>query len=122
MTGLSFELTEEQEQLRQRSATSPTGSARGIPEEYGGQGGDLLDQTIVCEELSCTLGGLAWLRGITVWSERVMVAAMCTGILQAVLEDAVAYASQRHAFGKPIGQMQAIKHGIADIAMKLETA
>jgi alkylation response protein AidB-like acyl-CoA dehydrogenase len=40
----------------------------GIPEEYGGQGGDLLDQTIVCEELSRTLGGLAWLWGITVWS------------------------------------------------------
>jgi len=55
-------------------------------------------------------------------AERVMVAAMCTGILQGVLEDAVAYASQRHAFGKPIGQMQAIQHGIADIAMKLETA
>ena len=55
-------------------------------------------------------------------AERVMVAAMCTGILQGVLEDAVAYASQRPAFGKPIGQMQAIQHGIADIAMKLETA
>jgi acyl-CoA dehydrogenase len=53
-------------------------------------------------------------------AERVMVAAMCTGILQGVLEDAVAYASQRHAFGKPTGQMQAIKHGIADIAMKLD--
>jgi len=26
----------------------------GIPEEYGGQGGDLLDQTIVGEELSRT--------------------------------------------------------------------
>jgi acyl-CoA dehydrogenase len=36
-------------------------------------------------------------------AERVMVAAMCTGILQGVLEDAVAYASQRHAFGKPSG-------------------
>jgi acyl-CoA dehydrogenase len=55
-------------------------------------------------------------------AERVMVAAMCTGILQGVLEDAVAYAQQRHAFGKPIGQMQAIQHGIADIAMKLDTA
>jgi Acyl-CoA dehydrogenase, N-terminal domain len=39
-----------------------------VPEEYGGQGGDLLDQTIVCEELSRTMGGLAWLWGITVWS------------------------------------------------------
>jgi alkylation response protein AidB-like acyl-CoA dehydrogenase len=301
VTGLSFDLTEEQEQLRQavRDFTErecpkdvarrleaakdfPEDLARriakaglngiGIPEEYGGQGGDLLDQTIVCEELSRTLGGLAWLWGINVWSgaravlhhgnaaqkerylpavasgdlrfafamtepaggtdvlramttkaspadggyvlrgtkiwsttahvadrimvtartssqdpkpsrgltiflvdgkspgltatpipkigmrslgscevvfddvfvpaadvlgevgegwrqvtsslnaERVMVAAMCTGILQGVLEDAVAYASQRHAFGKPIGQMQAIQHGIADIAMKHQSA
>jgi acyl-CoA dehydrogenase len=301
VTGLSFELSEEQEQLRQMvrdfadreapkevarrleaSKDFPEDLARriakaglngiGIPEEYGGQGGDLMDQTIVCEELSRTLGGLAWLWGINVWSgaravlhhgnaaqkesylpavasgdlrfafamtepaggtdvlramttkaspadggyvlrgtkiwsttahvadrimvtartssedpkpsrgltiflvdgkspgltatpipkigmrslgscevvfddvfvpeadvlgevgegwrqvtsslnaERVMVAAMCTGILQGVLEDAVAYASQRHAFGKPIGQMQAIQHGIADIAMKHHSA
>jgi acyl-CoA dehydrogenase len=298
--GLSFELTDEQQALREMvhdfaerecpkdvaraleaAKEFPEDLARriakaglngvGVPEEYGGQGGDLLDQTIVCEELSRTLGGLAWLWGITVWSgarailhhgdagqrehylpavasgdlrfafamtepgggtdvlramttkaspaeggyvlrgtkiwsttahvadrimvtartseeakpsrgltiflvdrtspgltatpipkigmrslgscevvfddvfvpsqdvlgevgqgwrqvtsslnaERVMVAAMCTGILQGVLEDAVAYAQQRHAFGKPIGQMQAIQHGIADIAMKLDTA
>src|SRR3954453_22744 len=54
-------------------------------------------------------------------SERIMVAAMCTGILAGVLEDALAYASERPAFGKPIGQMQAIQHKIADIAMNLET-
>ena len=54
-------------------------------------------------------------------SERIMVAAMCTGILTGVLEDAIAYASERTAFGKPIGQMQAIQHKIADIAMNLET-
>lgn len=243
----------------------------GIPEEYGGQGGGLIEQTIVCEELSRSLAGLAWMWGITVWSgaravlhhgteiqrrtllpqvatgelrfafamtepdggtdvlramktrarrvegghvlrgtkiwsttahvadrimvtartgdgpkpshglsvflvdrrsdgltatpipkigmrslgscevrfddvfvpdtdllgvvddgwrqvtsslnaERIMVAAMCTGILRGVLEDAVAYASQREAFGRPIGGMQAIQHGIADIAMKADAA
>jgi alkylation response protein AidB-like acyl-CoA dehydrogenase len=55
-------------------------------------------------------------------AERIMVAAMCTGILRGVLEDAVAYAGQREAFGRPIGAMQAIQHGIADIAMRTETA
>ncbi|MTD13440.1 acyl-CoA dehydrogenase [Nakamurella sp. YIM 132087] len=55
-------------------------------------------------------------------SERIMVAAMCTGILRAVLEDALEYAGQRHAFGRPIGQMQSIQHSIADMAMKLDTA
>ncbi|HEY1974816.1 MAG TPA: acyl-CoA dehydrogenase family protein [Pseudonocardia sp.] len=243
----------------------------GIPEHYEGQGGDILDQVIVCEELSRTLAGLAWMWGITVWSgakavlthgspeqrdrwlpaiargelrfafamtepdggtdvlramrtkatrvdggyllngtkvwsttahvadrimvlartsadskpsrglsvflvdgasaglratpipklgmrslgscevafqdvfvpeedllgdlddgwrqitgslnsERIMVGAMCTGILRGVLEDAIGYAQQRTAFGKPIGQMQAIQHGIADIAIALESA
>jgi acyl-CoA dehydrogenase len=242
----------------------------GVPEEYGGQGGDLIDQVIVCQELSRSLGGLAWLWGVTVWSgakaisahgtpeqrdrylpavaggemifafaltepdggtdvlramrttatrteggwrlngtktwstmahvadkilvlartseeekasrgltmflvdgqaeglratpipkigmrslgscevrledvfvadedtlgdvgggwhqvttslnsERIMTAAMCTGILEGVLEDAVRYAQERTAFGKPIGQMQAIQHQIADLAIDLET-
>jgi alkylation response protein AidB-like acyl-CoA dehydrogenase len=57
----------------------------------------------------------------TLNSERIMVAAMCTGILGGVLEDAIAYASQRTAFGKPIAQMQSIQHKIADIAINLET-
>ncbi len=243
----------------------------GIPEVYGGQGGDIVDQVIVCEELSRSLAGLAWMWGITVWSgakavishgseeqrqrwlprissgdlrfafamtepdggtdvlramrtkaarvdggyvlngakmwsttahvadrimvlartaelakpsdgltvflvdgkapgltatpipkigmrslgscevgfkdvfvadadilgevdagwrqvttslnsERIMVGAMCTGILRGVLEDAIDYAKARTAFGKPIGQMQAIQHGLADVAMSVETA
>jgi acyl-CoA dehydrogenase len=53
--------------------------------------------------------------------ERIMVAAMCTGILRGVLEDAIAYAKDRHAFGKPIGALQAVQHHIADIAMNVET-
>src|SRR4029079_8072921 len=242
----------------------------GVPEEYGGQGGDIIDQCIVCEELSRSLGGLAWLWGLTVWSgakalllhgsdaqreellpkiadgsltyafaltepgggtdvlramrtrarpvdggyalrgnkiwstlahvadrilvlarsadadkpsrgltmcnvdghsagltatpipklgmralgscevsfddvfvpeadvlgevgggwrqvtaslnsERIMVAAMCTGILRGVLEDAIAYAKEREAFGKPIGALQAVQQHIADIAMDVET-
>jgi acyl-CoA dehydrogenase len=242
----------------------------GIPEEYGGAGGDIMDQVIVCEELSRSLAGLAWLWGITVWSgakaillhgtedqrreylprvargelkfafaltepgggtdvlramrttavkvdggwalngtkiwsttsnvadkilvlartsegerpsrgltmflvggqspgykatplaklgmralascevhlddvfvadedvlgdvdrgwaqvtnslnsERIMTAAMCTGILRAVLEDALEYAGQREAFGRAIGGFQAIQHRIAEIAMNLET-
>jgi acyl-CoA dehydrogenase len=56
----------------------------------------------------------------TLNNERIMVAALCCGILQGVLEDAVAYAKERTAFGKPIGQMQRIQHYIADIATWLE--
>lgn len=37
----------------------------GIPEEYGGQGGDIITQMIIARELARPLGGLAWIWGIT---------------------------------------------------------
>jgi len=58
----------------------------------------------------------------TLNNERIILAAVCCGVGQAVLEDAVEYARERKAFGKPIGQFQAIQHYIADIAMELEQA
>jgi acyl-CoA dehydrogenase len=38
--------------------------AIGIPEEYGGQGGDVITQVIVARELARSLGGLTWVWGI----------------------------------------------------------
>jgi acyl-CoA dehydrogenase len=38
------------------------------------------------------------------------------------MEDAIAYATERHAFGRPIGNFQIIQHWIADMAMKLAQA
>ena len=49
-------------------------------------------------------------------NERIMVGAQCLGAIDGVLENALAFAKQRHAFGRPIGQFQAIQHYIADIA------
>lgn len=37
----------------------------GIEEAYGGQGGDILAQTLVARELARSLGGLAWVWGLT---------------------------------------------------------
>lgn len=37
----------------------------GIPEELGGQGGDVLMQMVLARELARSLGGLAWIWGIT---------------------------------------------------------
>jgi acyl-CoA dehydrogenase len=54
--------------------------------------------------------------------ERIMVAALTNGIGQAALEDMVDYAKTREAFGRPIGQYQAIQHKIADTVMELEFA
>jgi butyryl-CoA dehydrogenase len=49
-------------------------------------------------------------------NERIMVGAQCLGAIDGVLEEALDYAQQRHAFGRPIGSFQAIQHYIADIA------
>lgn len=56
----------------------------------------------------------------TLNSERIMNGANCTGALAGVLEDMVAYAKERIVFGKPLGQMQAIQHMIADTYAGLE--
>ncbi|HEY8340379.1 MAG TPA: acyl-CoA dehydrogenase family protein, partial [Egibacteraceae bacterium] len=39
--------------------------AIGIPEEYGGQGGDVITQMIVARELSRSLAGLTWVWGLS---------------------------------------------------------
>src|SRR3984885_9979788 len=36
-----------------------------VPEEYGGDGGDVLVQALFARELARTLGGLAWVWGLT---------------------------------------------------------
>lgn len=48
-------------------------------------------------------------------NERLLMSAFCLGYIDGVLEDALDYAKQRKAFGKPIGQFQAIQHYIADM-------
>jgi alkylation response protein AidB-like acyl-CoA dehydrogenase len=49
-------------------------------------------------------------------------AAYTTGIAQAMLANAVSYAQEREAFGRPIGAFQAIKHRLATAAMNVEAA
>lgn len=56
----------------------------------------------------------------TLNNERIMVASFCLGIMDGVLEDALAYMHERHAFGGPISRFQALQDYVADIAMKLE--
>jgi alkylation response protein AidB-like acyl-CoA dehydrogenase len=58
----------------------------------------------------------------TLNSERIMVSAQCCGALQGILDDMVAYAGERTAFNKPLGQLQAVQHMIANAAMGLEAA
>ncbi len=46
-----------------------------------------------------------------------MQAAWCAGAARRLLEDTVAYVSQRHQFGVPIGSFQAVQHSLADCAI-----
>src|SRR5438093_3595606 len=53
---------------------------------------------------------------------RVGIAAQAVGIARACLEDALAYAKEREAFGKKISEFQAIQWKLADMATEIDAA
>ncbi|MFV0382853.1 acyl-CoA dehydrogenase family protein [Paracoccus sp. (in: a-proteobacteria)] len=53
---------------------------------------------------------------------RIGIASQSVGMAQAALEVAAAYAQERHAFGKPIVQHQAVAFRLADMDMQVEAA
>ena len=53
---------------------------------------------------------------------RIGVAAMGVGLAQGALDQALAYAKERRAFGQPISQFQAIQGKLADMATEIEAA
>ena len=53
---------------------------------------------------------------------RIGIAAQAVGIARACLEDSLAYAKERQAFGKPIAELQAIQWMLADMATEIDAA
>jgi short/branched chain acyl-CoA dehydrogenase len=53
---------------------------------------------------------------------RIGVAAMGVGLAQGALDQALAYAKERRAFGRPISKFQAIQTKLADMATEIEAA
>jgi short-chain 2-methylacyl-CoA dehydrogenase len=53
---------------------------------------------------------------------RIGVAAMGVGLAQGALDEALAYAKERRAFGKPISKFQAIQGKLADMATEIAAA
>ena len=53
---------------------------------------------------------------------RIGVAAMGVGLAQGALDEALSYAKERRAFGKPISKFQAIQSKLADMATEIEAA
>jgi alkylation response protein AidB-like acyl-CoA dehydrogenase len=60
----------------------------------------------------------------TAWRQAgaVLTAAYEVGMAQACVERATAYALEREQFGRPIGSFQAVKHLLADLAVRAEVA
>jgi len=53
---------------------------------------------------------------------RIGVAAMGVGLAQGALDEALAYAKERRAFGRPIARFQTIQAKLADLATEIEAA
>ena len=54
--------------------------------------------------------------------ERVYIASVCLGLAQGAFDEAVAYSGERHQFGKPINEFQAVYHMIAEMWTQIESA
>lgn len=55
-------------------------------------------------------------------SARVQTAARAVGVARAAVEDSIAYLQEREQFGRPIGDFQALRFMIADMAAQVEQA
>ncbi len=53
---------------------------------------------------------------------RIAIAALAVGVIQCCLEESVAYAKSRNAFGKPIGANQAVAFACSDLAVMADAA
>ncbi|MBO4204550.1 acyl-CoA dehydrogenase family protein [Micromonospora echinofusca] len=53
---------------------------------------------------------------------RIAIAALAVGLAQGCVDESLKYAKERHAFGQPIGNYQAIQFKIADMELKAHTA
>jgi short-chain 2-methylacyl-CoA dehydrogenase len=53
---------------------------------------------------------------------RIAIAALAVGVIRCCLEQSVAYAGERQAFGRPIGANQAVAFACSDLAVMAETA
>ena len=67
------------------------------------------------------IGGVEKIGGI-LGEIRIMTAALSVGLARAAYEAALAYSRERSAFGKPIGEHQAIGFKLADMVTKIHAA
>jgi alkylation response protein AidB-like acyl-CoA dehydrogenase len=69
------------------------------------------------------VGTAQWAIGFECFSwERTVMLGSAVGGMQRTLDDCIAYAKQREAFGKPIAHFQSIAHKLAEMKIRLESA
>lgn len=100
-----FSVTREEEKMGQHSSSTA----------------DLLFDETPAERLGPPGGGMR-IALSTLDGGRIGIAAQATGIAQAALDVAAAYAKERNAFGRPIAGFQAISHKLADMQTEIEAA
>ncbi len=77
-----------------------------------------LDRVFVPDDLVLGEPGRGWHQLLsTLNNERILVAALCCGVLEGVLEEAVTHLNDREAFGRRLGEFQAMQHNVANIRM-----
>jgi alkylation response protein AidB-like acyl-CoA dehydrogenase len=108
--------------------TNSAGLTIGPPEKKMGLHGSPT-HAVTYENVRVPLGNLIGKEGkglhqtlSTLDGGRIGIGAISIGLAQAAFEQAVNYARERHAFGKPIGENQAIQWMLADAATGIELA
>jgi alkylation response protein AidB-like acyl-CoA dehydrogenase len=77
-----------------------------------------LQDVFVSDSMVLGEPGQAWYMLLpTLNNERLVLLGLCCGMLDGILDGVLAYAKDRQAFGRTIGEFQAIQHYIADIAI-----
>lgn len=80
-----------------------------------------LDNAVAPEHALLGERGRGWYHLLaTLDEERILCAAMYVGITRAALAQALQYAKDRVAFGRSIGEFQAVQHPLAEVATELE--
>jgi butyryl-CoA dehydrogenase len=80
------------------------------------------DCRVPAENLLGEAGGGFKIALATLDGGRISIAAQAVGIARACLEDSLAYAKEREAFGKKIVEFQAIQWKLADMATEIDAA
>jgi butyryl-CoA dehydrogenase len=129
---LVFAMTDREKRHRGISAfivpADAKGFVRGKPDDKVGIRASgsctvFLEQCLIPERLRLGEEGEGFkIAMATLDGGRIGIGAQALGIARAALEEAVAYAKDRHAFGQAISQFQAIQFMLADMATEIDAA